>query len=86
MTAAGRIATVNTSAPYFGNFTPSVNSCIAVCNAADWFHGASGHTRPTERRTAKAAAFRTYCTAAMGRMLMLVILEVTIKFRWRPET
>src|SRR5579864_1606550 len=32
---------VFTLAPYFGNFMPSVNSCIAVCNAADWFHGTS---------------------------------------------
>ena len=24
-------------ATYFGNFTPSVNTCLAVCNATDWF-------------------------------------------------
>ena len=24
-------------ATYFGNFTPSVNTCLAVCNGADWF-------------------------------------------------
>lgn len=28
-------------APYFSNFMPSVTSCIAVCNAADWFKGKS---------------------------------------------
>ena len=32
---------VFTTATTFGNFLPSVNSCIAVCNAADWFHGKS---------------------------------------------
>jgi peptide/nickel transport system substrate-binding protein len=32
---------VFTVAPYFGNFMPSVTSCIAVCNAADWFKGKS---------------------------------------------
>jgi len=24
-------------ATYFGNFTPSVNTCLAICNATDWF-------------------------------------------------
>lgn len=33
--------TVYTMAGYFGNFMPSANTCIAVCNAADWFHGKS---------------------------------------------
>jgi peptide/nickel transport system substrate-binding protein len=32
---------VFTLATSFGNFMPSVNSCIAVCNAADWFKGKS---------------------------------------------
>ncbi len=32
---------VFTLATNFGNFMPSVNSCIAVCNAADWFKGKS---------------------------------------------
>jgi hypothetical protein len=26
----------------FGNFAPTVNTCLATCNAPDWFHkGAS---------------------------------------------
>ena len=32
---------VYTMATSFGNFLPSANTCIAVCNAADWFHGKS---------------------------------------------
>ncbi|HYL08401.1 MAG TPA: ABC transporter substrate-binding protein, partial [Candidatus Udaeobacter sp.] len=32
---------VYTMTTAFGNFLPTANSCIAVCNAADWFHGKS---------------------------------------------
>jgi peptide/nickel transport system substrate-binding protein len=32
---------VFTTANYFGNFMPAVNTCLAVCNSADWFHAKS---------------------------------------------
>ena len=32
---------VFTQATYFKNFFPTVNTCLAVCNAVDWFRGAS---------------------------------------------
>jgi peptide/nickel transport system substrate-binding protein len=32
---------VFTMSSYFGNFSAAVNTCLAICNAADWFHGKS---------------------------------------------